>query len=117
MTARHLPPATLAVAALVAPWAAFSLLLPMPHRALALLLLALLAALLAASATWSRHRAAQTGRDGDEWALAAVLTLGLSMAPLAVRPTPSASALQFLCHDCGRLGDWREPFCFACGSV
>lgn len=115
MPAHRLPPTTLTVAALVAPWAAFSLLLPLPQRWLALLLLSLLAGLLLAAAAWSRLRALETGRDGEEWALLAVLTLGLSMAPLTMRRLP-VGGMQALCHDCGRLGDWREPFCFACGA-
>lgn len=115
MSEARLPPTTLALAALVAPWMAFSLLLPATHRWVALFFLLALAGLLHSAAAWSRHRAHHLGRDGDEWALATVLTLGFAMAPLALR-RPDVGGMQFLCHDCGRLGDWREPFCFGCGG-
>lgn len=100
--------------ALLLPWAILSLLLPFPHLVVALALLASLAGLLTAAARWSNARAAALKLDAEAWALAAVLSLGFSMALLL--GTEGKSAFQAMCGDCGTLQDARASFCYRCGS-
>jgi hypothetical protein len=104
----------LAIAALLLPWGVLSLLLPLPHLVAAMGLLTALAALLTVAVRWSRARAEALRLDADTWGLAAVLSLGFSMALLV--GTEGKSAFQAMCGDCGRLQDARAAFCYACGS-
>lgn len=112
-----LRPEALYVIAYLVPWVAFSFLLPDPHRAAAVGLLALLAVLLGAAGAWSRRHAESAGLDGAAWSFGAVVSLGLAMVVLlAWRPRPGETAPRYVCHGCGRLGDLHEPFCFGCGA-
>lgn len=104
----------LSLAALLLPWGILSLLLPLPHMIAALGLLGALASLLIVAARWSRMRSQALALDPDAWGLAAVLTLGFSMALLL--GTDGRSAFQAMCGDCGRLQDARAPFCYSCGA-
>ena len=106
-----------ALAALLLPWAVVCALLPWGLAAAGLLLVGCLAALLVAAGEWARARAEARGHEPEGWALAAVLTLGYSMAVQLAAPRGGGSPLQFLCTECGRLGDAEEPFCHGCGSL
>lgn len=103
-----------ALGALLLPWYVLSLMLPLPHLAVAVALLTALASLLATAVTWSRLRAMDLGLDADSWGLAAVLSLGFSM--LLLVGTAQGSGYESLCMDCGKLSDARTPFCYSCGA-
>lgn len=104
----------LALGALLAPWALLSLLLPIGLMAVAFALLGGLALLLHLAALWSRRRAHDLGLSSDNWALAAVLTLGFSM--LMLLGSAETSGYDAMCGDCGRLADARSSFCTGCGT-
>lgn len=104
----------LAMGALLAPWTLLSLLLPLAHRVVSVSLLLALGMLLAAAVSWSRMRAVALRLDPDAWGLAAILSLGFSMALLL--GSDGKTAFEALCPDCGRLQDARAPFCYACGA-
>jgi len=105
----------LSLGALLLPWGALSLLLPLPHLVAALGLLTALACLLTVAVRWSRMRAEALELDPDAWGLAAVLSLGFSMGLLL--GSADSSAFQALCHECGRLQDARNRFCHGCGAL
>lgn len=104
----------LALGALLVPWYLLSLLLPLPHLIAACALLAALAVLVACAVRWSRERAEALSLDAEAWGLAAVLSLGYSMALLV--GAEGRSGFDAMCGDCGRLQDARAPFCHACGA-
>lgn len=104
----------LALGALLLPWTVLSLLLPVPQLVAACALLTALAALLAGAVRWSRRRASALKLDAEAWGLAAVLSLGFSMALLL--GAEGKSGFDAMCGECGRLNDARETFCFACGA-
>lgn len=105
----------LALGALLLPWAVLSLLLPAQHLLVAFSLLFALAALLAAAVGWSRGRARALRLDAATWGVAAVLSLGFSM--LLLIGAQGRTGFETLCLECGKLGDARAPFCYACGAL
>lgn len=110
----------LSAVAFCAPWLFLSLLLSEPSRSTALALVATLAALLAASARWSWHRAHERGLDEERWAFLATVTMGASMAALLLPPEATAERLLsdgIACGECGRVQLASEAFCFGCGAT
>ena len=104
----------MALGALLLPWGVLSLLLPLGHLVVAFSLLLSLAMLLGAAVGWSRRRAADLKLDAEAWGLAAVLSLGFSMALLL--GGPGRSGYDAMCDDCGHVQDMREQFCYRCGA-
>ncbi|HVM46330.1 MAG TPA: hypothetical protein VM582_10380 [Candidatus Thermoplasmatota archaeon] len=105
----------LSLGALLVPWGVLTLLLPLPHMVAGLGALTALASLLVVAVRWSRMRAEALGLDPEAWGLAAVLSLGFSMALLL--GAPGRSGFDAMCHECGRLQDARNAFCHGCGAV
>lgn len=104
----------LSLGALLLPWGVLTLLLPLPHMVAGLGLLTALAGLMTVAVRWSRMRARELALDEEAWGLAAVLSLGFSMALLI--GTSGQSAFQALCGECGRMQDARNAFCQGCGA-
>lgn len=104
----------LALGALLLPWLILSLLLPFAYLVVALCLLMALAMLVSAAVVWSRQRALALHLDPEAWGLAAVLSLGFSMALLL--GGEGHSGYDALCGECGTLQDVRNAFCHTCGA-
>lgn len=104
----------LALGALLLPWLILSLLLPLSYLVLSMCLLLALAMLLCAAVVWSRQRALALHLDAEAWGLAAVLSLGFSMALLL--GSAERSGYDAMCGECGSLQDARLTFCHACGA-
>lgn len=104
----------LALAALLLPWLILSLLLPLSYLVVSMCLLMALAMLLCAAVVWSRQRALALHLDPEAWGLAAVLSLGFSMALLL--GSEERSGYDAMCGECGSLQDARRSFCYTCGA-
>lgn len=105
----------LSLGALLLPWGVLTLLLPIPHMVAGLALITALAGLVTVAVRWSRMRAEALALDAEAWGLAAVLSLGFSMALLL--GANGRSAFQSLCGECGKMQDARNAFCHGCGAI
>lgn len=105
----------LSLGALLLPWGVLTLLLPIPHMVAGLALITALAGLVTVAVRWSRMRAEALALDAEAWGLAAVLSLGFSMALLL--GANGRSAFQALCGECGKMQDARNAFCHGCGAI
>lgn len=110
-------PALPVVVGLLMPWVLFlAAFTPRVYWPVSAVLLGVLAMLLLGGAAWSHREARRQDLDAARWATLAVLTLGASMLLLSSRAAKQELSLQALCHDCGRLCSWTEPFCYGCGA-
>lgn len=120
---QHGPPQTavnVIAASFLAPWAVFLLItIPGPLKFAALLGLALFGGGLLVVARWAVMTAAQRGADPHAWGFLTVVSLGVAALFLAHGGARARQAfrLQFLCNDCGRLGEAAESFCHGCGAL
>lgn len=114
-------PAFPVVVGLLLPWLLFlAAFAPRAWWAASVALLAILGILLLVGARWAHQEAQRQDLDASWWATLTVLTLGSALLILAGKGAARAAQpghLQFVCGGCGRLGDLREPFCYACGEA
>lgn len=107
----------LTAAAFIAPWMLLSFALPGEYRWKALLLLGVLGMLLVLAALVTERLAMARGLDPAWWSFVAVVTFGLGMLAVYKWKAGMGGHPQFICRDCRRIGDAREPFCFGCGAI